>query len=198
MRKLSCIVAALCLCLASCSPRDFLTRRLASDLITGSSAFGVPQQFWLRTGVISGKDYASPEYGVLQRRGWINGTGTPCPPAVTPPCLDVTLTPLGVDAFRELIRGNDTAKQYFSVSTARRELVAITGVSRNGNLADVEFTWRWSPLNEVGSALNAGGALYRSSVGFKLYDDGWRLVDGSAAKTGQSVEDALKNAEQVQ
>jgi len=198
MRKPSCFLAAVCLCLASCSPRDFLTRRLASDLITGSSAFGTPQQFWLRTGVISGKDFSSPEYGVLQRRGWINGAGTACPPGLTPPCLDVTLTPLGVDAFRDLIRGNDTAKQYFSVNTARRELVAITGISRNANLADVEFTWRWSPTNEVGSALNAGGAMYRSSVGFKLYDDGWRLIDGMGAKTGQSVDDALKNAEPVQ
>jgi hypothetical protein len=199
MRKLPCIAAALCLWLSSCSPRDFLTRRLASDLITASGTFAVPQQFWLRTGVMSGRDYSSPEYLVLQRHGWINSTSASCPPGLTPPpCWEVTLTPLGVDAFRDLIHGNDTAKQYFSVPTARRELVAITGISRSGNLAEVEFTWRWSPLNQVGAALNSGNVVYRSGVGFKLYDDGWRLMEGSAARGSPSMEDALKNSELVQ
>ena len=59
---------------AACSPRDFLTRRLAADLIASSDTFKGAQQFWLRTGLISNKDYISPEYLVLQRRGWITGT----------------------------------------------------------------------------------------------------------------------------
>jgi len=199
MRKSPCIAAAFCLLLSSCSPRDFLTRRLASDLISASGSFGIAQQFWLRTGVMSGKDYSSPEYLVLQRHGWISGTNAPCPPGLTPPpCWDVALTPLGVDAFQDLVHGNDTAKQYFSVPTARRELVAITGISRSGNLAEVEFTWRWAPLNEVGAALNSGSVVYRSGVGFKLYDDGWRVMEGSAARDNPSMEDALKNSEQVQ
>ncbi len=58
---------------AACSPRDFLTRRLASDLIASSDTFKSTQQFGFRTGVISNKDYISPEYLVLQRRGWITG-----------------------------------------------------------------------------------------------------------------------------
>jgi len=33
--------------LLSCSPRDFLTRRLAADLISASPAFTEPQVFWL-------------------------------------------------------------------------------------------------------------------------------------------------------
>ena len=67
------------LLLLSCSPRDFLTRRLAADLIAGSEAFRVPQQFQLRTGVVSNNDYLSPEYLMLQHRGWISATKVACP-----------------------------------------------------------------------------------------------------------------------
>src|SRR5271170_7060133 len=80
-----------------CSPRDFLTRRLAADLISASDAFKTPQTFWLRTGIVSNKDFSSPESMVLQRRGWIIGTEQKCPEGVeSPPCRDVVLTPLGV------------------------------------------------------------------------------------------------------
>ena len=46
--------------LTSCSPREFLTRRLATDLISASDAFKTPQQFALQTGVVSNKDYVPP------------------------------------------------------------------------------------------------------------------------------------------
>jgi hypothetical protein len=197
MRKLRFIAAALCFLIA-CSPRDFLTRRLASALIAGSDNFTAPQQFWLRIGPVSGKDFSSTQYLVLQHRGWIVGGVTPCPPQVTPPpCYEVALTPLGVDTFHDLIRGTETGKEYFSIPTARRELVSVTGISKNGNLADVEFTWRWAPLNEVGSALNVSGLQYKSTVAMKHYDDGWRLIDGSPSKSNQSLDDALKNADPV-
>jgi hypothetical protein len=107
------------------------------------------------------------------------------------------LTPLGVDAFHDLIRGAETGKEYFSIPTARRELVAVTGISKNGNLADVEFTWRWVPLNEVGSALNVGGLQYKSTVAMKHYDDGWRLLEGDVSKANQSLDDSLKNADPI-
>ena len=73
-RQAAFIFAVLCLTVA-CSPRDFLTRRLATDLIAGSETFKMTQLFWLRTGVISNKDYTSPEYLVLRRHGWITGHG---------------------------------------------------------------------------------------------------------------------------
>lgn len=197
MRKVSLILALLCFSVA-CSPRDFLTRRLASALIAGSEVFTAPQQFWLRIGPVSGKDYSSPQYLVLQHRGWIVGSTTACPPEITPPpCYEVALTPAGVDAFHDLIRGTETGKEYFSVPTARRELVQVTGISKNGNLADVEFTWKWVPLNEVGSALNVGGLQYKSTVSVKHYDDGWRLVETTNVRLGQPMEDALKNADPV-
>ena len=60
------------LVLTSCSPRDFLTHRLATDLISASDAFRTPQQFALQTGIVSNKNYVSPEYLILQQHGWIS------------------------------------------------------------------------------------------------------------------------------
>jgi hypothetical protein len=192
-------IVALCLSLwvllCACSPRNFITRRLAADLIASSDAFRAPQLFWLRTGVISNKDYLSPDYLVLQHRGWISGTKTACPAGLAPwPCWDVVLTPMGVDTFQALIAEDDRGKQYFSVPAARRELVAITGIIKQGKLADVEFNWKWVPLNEVGAAFYSADLSYKSTTSFRNYDDGWRLV-ASPVHSGQTLDDALKNAE---
>lgn len=195
MRNLctACIVFS-ALLLAGCSPQDFLTRRLARDLIAGSQTFSAPQQFWMRLGVISNKDFTSPEYIVLQQHGWISGSNAPCTPTVAPPCWNVVLTPVGVDTFRDLLPNAGTPSNYFSIPAARRKLVQVTGISKNGNLADVDFTWEWSPLNEVGAALYAGNGQFTSTVTMKDYDDGWRLTEGGNVQTHQALEDALKNA----
>jgi hypothetical protein len=197
MRKLKIPLLTAMLCYAAaCSPREFLTRRLAADLIAGSDTFRTTQQFWLRTGIIPNKEYVSPEYLVLHRRGWIIGTLVSCPADVTPPpCEDVTFTPLGVETFRDLIPNGGGAAQYFDVPIANRELIEVTGISKNGSLADVDFSWKWVPVNEVGSALYSGGMKYSSSVGFKHYDDGWRVIEGHSSKNEMSLDDALKNAE---
>lgn len=199
MRKPGIALIVVCLCYASaCSPRDYLTRRLAADLIASSNTFTTQQQFWVRTGIISNKDYLSPEYMVLQQHGWLTGANVPCTPPVSPaPCWDVALTPAGVDAFRDLIPAN-SSPQYFAVPTARRELVQITGISKSGNQADVDFRWKWVPLNEVGEALYNRGVEYDSTVAFRKYDDGWRVVDGGIQKSNQGLDEALKNAAAAQ
>ena len=143
----------LLLLLTSCSPRDFLTRRLAADLIAASTAFKTPQQFELHTGIVDNKEYLSPESLVLQHKGWITATSKPCPRNLAPPpCWDVILTPSGVETIRVLIPPEDLGKQSFNLRAARRELLEITGISKQGNLGDVDFTWRWTPLNEFGAA----------------------------------------------
>src|SRR5438270_13539868 len=89
------------LLLSACSPRDFLTRRLAADLIAASETFRAQQRFQLVTGVIANKDYLSPDYLVLQHKGWISGANVRCPAALAPPPRwDITLTPSGVDTFQ--------------------------------------------------------------------------------------------------
>jgi hypothetical protein len=198
MRNLFASGVVLCaLLLTGCSPRDFLTRRLARDLIAGSQVFNAPEPFWMRTGMVSNKDFSSPEYIVLQRHGWISGYTVACKPDVAPaPCWDVTLTPVGVDTFRDLIPSSQSSSNYFVVPIGKRQLVEVSGISKNGNIADVDFTWKWSPVNEVGAALYAGRrAQFSSTVEMKRYDDGWRLVERNAAKTHQSLEEALKDAE---
>jgi hypothetical protein len=198
MRKPNIVLLAIVLCLSlACSPRDYLTRRLARDLISQAEAFKLPQTFWLETGVVSNKEFNSPESMVLQRRGWIVGTEEKkCPAGVEPaPCWDVELTPLGVDAVRPLI-GSETQRGPFGIEVAQRMLEGITGISKAGKFADVEFTWHWAPLNQVGAALYDGGVHYRSTVGFRAYDDGWRVVNG-VTRSNQTMDEALRNAEPV-
>lgn len=183
--------------LAACSPRDFLTRRLAADLISASSNFKTPQRFVLHTGVLFSRDYPSPEYLVLQHHGWISASPAPCPHELTPPpCWDILLTPSGVDAVRAALPPEQTRGSTLSIPVAIRAVVAVTGIAKEGNSADVEFTWRWRPLNEIGAALYSEDVHYKSNVGFRNYDDGWRMAD-RVARSGQSIEDALKNAEPI-
>src|SRR5260370_19131242 len=99
---LLCLIL-LCPCMG-CSPRDFLTRRLAADLISTSDTFKAPQLFWLKTGIVSNQDFSSPDFVAFQRRGRLKGTEHECPTAVEPPpSWAVLLTPLGVDTIRPLI-----------------------------------------------------------------------------------------------
>jgi hypothetical protein len=178
-----------------CSPRDFLTRRLAADLISATDTFKAPQLFWLRTGIVSNKDFSSPDFMVLQRHGWIIGTEQKCPAGVEPPpCWDVLLTPLGVDAIRPLISRALPDNGPMAIQVARRELLGISGISKAGNFADVEFVWRWVSINQVGAALYDSGVHYRSTVGFRGYDDGWRVVEQNVP-SNQPLDEALRNAQ---
>jgi len=195
MRTAKTSLLALLLCLGlGCSPRDFLTRRLAGDLISASDSFKAPQLFWLRTGVVSNKEFSSPETMVLQRRGWIIGTEQKCPTGIDPPpCWDVVLTPLGVETVRPVI-SSAMPDNGPMIQVARRELLSISGISKSGNLAEVEFNWHWIPINQVGSVLYDTGVRYRSSVAFRGYDDGWRVVE-QTAPSNQTLDEALRNAQ---
>jgi len=142
MRKISILTLFGVLVLVSCSPRDFLTRRLATALISASDPFKIPQQFTLQTGVVSNKEYVSPEYLVLQQHGWISATTARCSPGLAPaPCWDVLLTPSGVDTVRVLVPADEADKALLFIPVARRELVGVTGISKQGSVADVDFTW---------------------------------------------------------
>jgi len=198
MRTAKASLLAVLLCLGlGCSPRDFLTRRLASDLISSSDTFKSPQTFWLRTGLVSNKDFSSPEFLVLQSRGWIIGTEQKCREGVDPPpCWDVVLTPLGVDTIRSMTSNPLPPSGAVAIEVARRQLVSISGISKSGNLAEVEFIWRWSALNQFGAALYDSGVRYRSTVGFRGYDDGWRVIDQNA-RGDQPLDEALRNAQPI-
>ena len=102
-----------------------------------------------------------------------------------------------MDTLQSLIAPGDAEKQAFSIPAAKRELVAVTGIAKQGTVADVEFTWKWNPLNELGAVIYSGDARYRSTASFRRYDDGWRLVQGTSHPI-QPLDEALKNAEPTQ
>jgi hypothetical protein len=190
-------ILVITLLLTCCSPRDFLTRRLATDLIAASDDFKTPQQYILQTGVLSNKDYESPEYVVLAHRGWISATTAPCTPGMVPaPCWDVLLTPTGVDTIHAILPGDAAGKSSLPIPAAKRQLIGVTGISKQGTSADVEFTWKWVPLNEIGAALYSSDVQYKSTVACRQFDEGWRIV-GSTPHPPQSMPEALKNAEPV-
>jgi hypothetical protein len=101
--------------------------------------------------------------------------------------------PLGVDTIRPLI-SSALPDSGPAIQVARRELLGISGISKAGNFADVEFTWRWVSINQVGAALYDSGVRYRSTVGFRGYDDGWRVVD-QTVPSNQTLDEALRNAQ---
>jgi hypothetical protein len=196
-RRIQLTIVFTVLLQTACSPRNFLTRRFASDLISASAPFKSSQRFLLQTGILASKDYPSPEYLVLQHHGWISANSATCPRDLTPPpCWDVLLTPAGVEAIRSALSPNQTGGSQFSIPVARRALIAVTGIAKQGNSGDAEFTWKWVPLNEIGAALYSGDVHYKSVVGFRDYDDGWRMTEGTP-RSGQSIEDALKNADPI-
>jgi hypothetical protein len=196
MKNKSILLTAL-LFLPACSPRDFLTRRLANDLIAASDEFNRPQPYLLQIGIVSSKDYPSPEYLVLQHRGWINATTAPCTPGlVPPPCTNILLSPSGVDTIRTILPADEASRSTLAIPAAKRELIAVTGIAKQASSADVEFTWKWIPLNEIGAAIYSSDVQYKSIVGFRQYDDGWRML-ATAPRPSQSITDALKNAEPI-
>lgn len=197
MRKHSIFSLLTLLLLTACSPRDFLTRRLAGDLIAQAEFFKSPQEFVLQTGVLSNKDFLSPEYAVLQRHGWINATAAACPASLAPPpCWDVLLTPSGVETVRSIVSQQEAQKPAITIPVARRALIHVTGISKQGIVADVEFAWKWIPLNEIGAALYSSEIHYRSTVGFRQFDDGWRVMQ-SAPRARQTLDDSLRSAEPI-
>ena len=196
-RKQNLVPLTLLLVLTACSPRDFLTRRLATDLISASPDLKASQEFMLRTGIVTSNNYPSPEYLVLQNHGWISATTVACTRGLAPPpCWNILLTPSGAETVRAQIPADQTERSSISLPVARREFITVTGIAKGANSADVEFEWKWVPLNEIGEALYSRDLRYISSVGFRKYDDGWRLVE-SAPHPGQTMQDALKNAEPI-
>lgn len=192
------ILVPFVLLLTACSPRDFLTRRLAFDLLVAAQDFKTSQPFVLRTGIVGNKDYPSPDYMVLQHHGWIVANSVACPPALAPPpCWNILLTPLGVETVRSLVPADEASKLSITLPVVHREVLSVSGISEQGSWADVEFAWKWVPLNEIGAALYSGDVQYKSTVGFRKFDDGWRVAQ-TAPHPGQTLEDALKSAEPAQ
>jgi hypothetical protein len=102
-----------------------------------------------------------------------------------------------VETVRTVAPQDDGTSPSIPIPVARRALVGVTGISKQANVANVEFTWKWVPLNEIGAALYSSDVPYRSTVGFRDYDDGWRIIQ-TAPRSLQTLDDSLQNAEPAQ
>jgi hypothetical protein len=168
------------------------------DLISAADAFKAPQLFWLRSGIVSNKDFSSPEMMVLKRRGWIIGDQQKeCPLGVEPPpCWDVILTPLGIDTIRPLISTALPDAGSIAIQAAHRELVSIESIGKADSVAEAAFIWHWVPFNQVGAAVYDSGVHYRSTVEFRKYEGGWRIAE-QPGHVNQPLDAALQNAQPV-
>src|ERR1700730_17629764 len=155
MRKKLILSLVGVLLLSSCTPRDFLTRRLATDLISASEPFKAPHQFPLQTGTVANKDYMSPEYIVLQQHGWITANKATCPPTQTPPCWEVLLTPSGVDTVRSLVPAEEADNSLLSMPVAKSDEKHLSDISKHVIVPTAASQWRCVPLNEAVSALSS-------------------------------------------
>jgi len=164
-------LSTLALCLAALLlslllPPHFLTRRLAADLIAASDTFAAPQQFQLHTGIISNRTISRRN---LSCSSIVAGYRPP-KPLVSCSC-PAALLGYHAHPFR---RG------YFSKShRPRRRRETILQHPRRpprtrrhhrhrqtSQPCDVEFTWRWIPMNEVGAALYSADLHYQSTASF--------------------------------
>jgi len=81
---------------------------------------------------------------------------------------------------------------------SRGDMACEYRYGRGGNRRlDVEFTWHWISSNQVGAALYDSGVQYWSKVGFRSYDDGWRVVE-EAIPSNQPLDQSLRNAQPVE
>jgi hypothetical protein len=92
------------------------------------------------------------------------------------------------------MQGSSAQSNYFSVPAARRQLVSVNGISKDESVAEVDFVWKWAPLNDVGMAFYGDGVEYTSTVGFRKYDDGWRVMEATQPKRYPNMDEALKDA----
>jgi hypothetical protein len=67
----------------------------------------------------------------------------------------------------------------YEVPLATRELLEITGIGElqgeTGAFVEVQYTWKWSPVNEVGTLMKLDEKTNAGSAAFRRFDDGWRL-----------------------
>lgn len=100
---------------------------------------------------------------------------------------ETALTMLG----RKQSAGWRTAGAGWFVPISRRELVSVDGVRQQTNSADVDFSWKWLPLqgDEVPASIEFP---YKGRAVFERYDDGWRLEESLFRVNFYSSFDGMK------
>lgn len=172
-----------------------LSRDRAASLITSVEGFSREARFTIQTGaplqsafkcLSQAEVERSPVNQFMVQRGWVRfgareanvGFGT----KATCPALE--LTPEGQAASAQWTGGRAASGQgtAWAVPIARRELVAVTGLTTGQNEStQVEFDWKWTS-NETGAALRKSvpkanaffDQVRKGRASCRRWDDGWR------------------------
>jgi hypothetical protein len=113
-----------------------------------------------------------PDLRNYEKAGWITLVVRRC--QFNACAVDVSLTPKGAE---ESKGWKKTSDKVWMVPIFRREFIEVTGItSSKPSTAVAEFTSRWIPTDygkELGAVTSAPEA---GNANFRLYDDGWRLI----------------------
>jgi len=113
-----------------------------------------------------------PDLRNYEKAGWITLVVRRC--QFNSCAVDVSLTPKGAS---ESTGWKKISDKVWMVPIFRREFIEVTGItSSEPSTAVAEFTSRWIPT-DYGKELGATpSAPETGNASFRLYDDGWRLV----------------------
>jgi len=182
-RSIAVIAIAFCMVFAACGSKQ-LSRSQAARLIkesyTQTPQIGDNVKF-IQFPVMTNGTIYQPGYGDgvrmsdlqgYEEAGWITFAVRSC--GVIACVANVSLTPKGVTqskGWKEVLRN------LWRVPISRRDFVEVTGItSQDPNTAVVEFTYRWVPTEDGKEWGAVPSAPEASTANFRLYDDGWRLI----------------------
>lgn len=175
--------------LVACAGTRHLSRDRAAEILGGAPFFS--EGYREIEVVVGPRAVFEPgemeEYQVLEKLGLVSIGRSEL-------VSTIEVTKLGRERVsRSQATASELHKRYF-FRVAQRKLVTVTGVATGEQgQAQVEFTWTWKPINEIGRSLRADATTYQAMTRFRLFDDGWR-IEGTIAEpsatnpTGRRVE----------
>jgi hypothetical protein len=185
-RYAAAIVLIFCVALTACGSKE-LSRSKAARLIKeqyytqqmiekGAQTTQVSEmksQVVGQSGSIFGvRGGGLPDLRNYEKAGWITLVVRGC--KFNSCAVDVSLTPKGLAESKGWRKLSD---RVWMVPIFKHEFIDVTGItSPEPSVAVAEFTSRWIPT-DYGKELGAvPSAPETSTANFRLYDDGWRLV----------------------
>lgn len=188
-RSIVAVALTFCMILAACGSKE-LSRSKAAKLI--KEKFYTPQmiQDGMQTTQISNMNnnpvgqsgnamipgHNLPDLRNYEKAGWITLVVRRCQTGIC--FVDVSMTSKGVEESKGWKKiTNVVGEKVWEVPKFQREFVEVTGItSSDPSTAVVEYTSRWIPTENGKEMGEVPTAPKSNTVNFRLYDDGWRLI----------------------
>ncbi|MGB7208649.1 MAG: hypothetical protein WBD27_08315 [Pyrinomonadaceae bacterium] len=125
-------------------------------------------------------------YEAMKKAGYLEVAGQ-----ANPLMHSANLTEKGKKAAAEWETGSGLAGKFYKVPYAKRELVEVTGLTEpkeGSNVVQAKFTWRLTPVNDIGKAMSLDTKTIEGDAVLQKFDDGWRVVN----ITGPDLEPAIR------